>query len=109
MMARKDIVLSRLIKYNDSPIQYLSWKQTFKAVIGELSVAPAEELDLLIKWLGPDSARQAESIKAASSADPIGGLRKIWDRLDTRYGSPELIEECLRRKLENFPKLCLAS
>jgi hypothetical protein len=57
MMARKDIVLSRLINYNDSPIQYLSWKQTFKAVIEELSVTPAEELDLLIKWLGPDSAR----------------------------------------------------
>jgi hypothetical protein len=105
MMARKDIVLSRLIKYNDSPIQYLSGKQTFKAVIGEHSATPAEELDLLIKWLGPDSARQAESIKAESSADPIGGLRKIWDRLDIRHGSTELIEECLRRKLENFPKL----
>jgi hypothetical protein len=48
MMARKDIVLSRLIKYNDSPIQYLSWKQTFKAVIGELSVTPAGEVEYKI-------------------------------------------------------------
>ncbi|CAG2256530.1 unnamed protein product [Mytilus edulis] len=37
MMARKDIVLSRLIKYNDSPFQFLSWKETFKDVMKELS------------------------------------------------------------------------
>ncbi|VDI62278.1 Hypothetical predicted protein [Mytilus galloprovincialis] len=71
----------------------------------ELSVTPSEELDLLIKWLGPDSARQAESIKAASASDHVGGLHKIWDRLDVRYGSPELIEQCLKTKLANFPKL----
>ncbi|XP_071133064.1 uncharacterized protein [Mytilus edulis] len=105
MMARKDIVLSRLIKYNDSPFQFLSWKETFKDVMKELSVTPSEELDLLIKWLGPDSARQAESIKAASASDHVGGLHKIWDRLDVRYGSPELIEQCLKTKLANFPKL----
>ncbi|VDH90793.1 Hypothetical predicted protein [Mytilus galloprovincialis] len=105
MMVRKDIVLSRLIKYNDSPFQFLSWKETFKDVMKELSVTPSEELDLLIKWLGPDSARQAESIKAASASDHVGGLHKIWDRLDVRYGSPELIEQCLKTKLANFPKL----
>ncbi|CAC5407593.1 unnamed protein product [Mytilus coruscus] len=36
MMARKDIVLSRLVKYNDSPFQFLSWKETFKDVMKEL-------------------------------------------------------------------------
>ena len=105
MMARKDVVLSRLIKYNDSPVQYLSWKQTFKDVMSELSVTPSEELDLMIKWLGPDSCRQAESMKTASAGNHIEALRKVWDRLDVRYGSPELIEACLKNKLANFPKL----
>ncbi|XP_056017291.1 uncharacterized protein LOC130053762 [Ostrea edulis] len=105
MMARKDVVLSRLIKYNDSPIQYLSWKQTFKAVMLELAVTPSEELDLMIKWLGPDSSRQAECIKTASAGNHVDALHKLWDRLDIRYGSPELIEACLRNKLTNFPKL----
>ncbi|XP_048749330.2 uncharacterized protein LOC125661393 [Ostrea edulis] len=105
MMARKDVVLSRLIKYNDSPIQYLSWKQTFKAVMLELAVTPSEELDLMIKWLGPDSSRQAECLKTASAGNHVDALHKLWDRLDIRYGSPELIEACLRNKLTNFPKL----
>jgi hypothetical protein len=76
MMARKD-VLSRLIKCNHSPIQYLLWKQTFKDVMLELTVTPSEELDLLIKWLGPDSSRQAECIKTASAGNHVDALQRL--------------------------------
>ena len=71
----------------------------------ELTVTPSEELDLLIKWLGPDSSRQAECIKTASAGNHVDALQRLWNRLDIRYGSPELIEACLRNKLANFPKL----
>ena len=105
IMAREDVVLSRLIKYNDSPIQYLSWKQTFKDVMSELEVTPSEQLDLMIKWLGPDSSKQPECIKRASAGSHADAVNKVWDRLDNRYGNPELIEACLRNKLASFPKL----
>ena len=92
MIARKDVVLSRLVKFNDSPVRFLSWKQTFSAVTRELGVTPAEELDLLIRWLGPESSRQAESMKVACEFDYPYGLKHIWSRLDSRYGSPEVSE-----------------
>ena len=41
MIARKDVVLSRLVKFNDSPVRFLSWKQTFLAVTRELGATPA--------------------------------------------------------------------
>ena len=104
MIARKDVILSRLVKFNDSPVRFLSWKQTFLAVTRELGVTPAEELDLLIRWLGPESSLQAQSVKVACAFDSPSGLKQIWSRLDSRYGRPEVIEDCLRKNLINFRK-----
>ncbi|KAJ8315765.1 hypothetical protein KUTeg_007915 [Tegillarca granosa] len=77
MMAHKDIVLTRLVKYDDSPMHYVSWKQTFKDVINELGVNDAEELDLLLRWLGPASAKQAASIKASCGGNLLEALKKL--------------------------------
>ena len=30
---------------------------------------------------------------------------RIWERLDERYGCPEMVENTLKTKLANFPKL----
>lgn len=75
------------------------WKSCFKSIIQELSVTTNEELDLLIKWLGTESA------KHATVKDPEKGLQRIWERMDERYGSPELIEMVLKAKLTNFPRI----
>lgn len=64
-----------------------------------------EELDLMVKWLGPESTRHANSIRASNIHDPTKGLQRLWERLDERYGSPESVEASLIAKLNNFPKL----
>ena len=73
------------------------WKTSFKGVIRELCLAPVEEIDLLVKWLGPESSKQVASIKIASASCPSEGLRKAWERLDERYGSPEMIEAAVNK------------
>lgn len=73
--------------------------------MNELSVDAAEEIELLIKWLGPISSTYARSIKISNVNNPVIGLERLWERLDDRYGCPELIEETLKRKLDRFPKL----
>ncbi|KAK3086079.1 hypothetical protein FSP39_013163 [Pinctada imbricata] len=62
-------------------------------------------MDLLAKWLGPESSKYAVSIRAANSSFPHRGVARLWERLEERYGSPELVEASLKAKLESLPKL----
>ena len=104
-LLKKDLLLSRLSSFNDKPETYTVWKASFKSIMGELNVTPFEELDLLVKWLGPESSRNALSIRVSNPNDPARGLKRIWDRLEERYGCPEMVESALVSKLASFPKL----
>ncbi|XP_056000356.1 uncharacterized protein LOC130048119 [Ostrea edulis] len=70
-----------------------------------MGVTNSEELDLLMKWLGPTSSKYAASIRSSSVSNPAEALRRIWERLNQRYGSPELLESVLMSRLSSFPKL----
>ena len=104
-MFRKDILLSRLSEFSDKPEHYQMWKNAFTSVTKEMEMSPAEEIDLLVKWLGPDSSRQVNSLRAAYSANPNIGLKHIWQRLEDRYAAPELIDASLKKKVANFTKI----
>ncbi|CAG2233229.1 unnamed protein product [Mytilus edulis] len=61
-LLKKDLLLSRLTVFNDKPESFCSWKACFKRIMSELEVNPSEELDLLVKYLGPESSSYAHSI-----------------------------------------------
>lgn len=50
----------------------------------------------MVKWLGPESQRQAKSIRAANIANLQTAIDLFWDRLDLRYDSPEIIKGSLQ-------------
>lgn len=106
-LLKKDLLFARLSTFTEEPEAYLSWKEKggFKRVMNELSVDAAEEIELLIKWLGPIYSTYARSIKVSNVNNPVIGLERLWERLDDRYGCPYLIEKALKRKLDRFPKL----
>lgn len=104
-LLKKDILTSRLTVFNDQPETYQSWKVTFCSVSKEIKASAEEEIDLLIKWLGVLSRKQAVSLKAAYIHDLPSGLKLIWERLDERYGAPENIYHATAKKLECFPKI----
>ena len=85
-------MLSRLYRFSDTPKCYFVWKSSFENVLTNLQVTDFEQLDLLIKWLGPESSLYAQSIRAANADKPARALRLLWKRLDQRYGSPGRIE-----------------
>jgi len=101
-LMKKEIMVSRLMNFDESPESYMLWKDNFLIAIREFDVSPAEEINLLVRYLGPESSRYAMSIRASTVRYPERGLQKIWQRLDERYGCPELIEAALKRRLENF-------
>lgn len=71
----------------------------------DLDPSLREELDLLVKWLGADSAEQAKRIRSVYVLNPAAGLSMVWQRLEDSYGTPEVIEHALLKKIEDFPKL----
>lgn len=102
-LIKKDLILSRLNKYNDNPMHYMAWKLSFKGIMTELDVSPTEELDLLIRYLGPDSSKQASTLRAYNAGNPDGTVRKIWERLDLSFGAPEKVESFLKQRIVSFP------
>ena len=60
---------------------------------------------LLCRWLGPKSSRQATSLRTANCHDESVAVKKIWERLDNRYGAPELMLLAVQDRLERFPRL----
>ena len=106
-LMKKEISLSRLHNFDDNPDTYSVWKAGFCDVTRKLAVSPTEEMDLLIKYLGPESKRQALSIRASNASNPPRGLSLIWERLEYQFASPEIIEASLKKKLRDFPKLSM--
>ncbi|KAJ8019283.1 hypothetical protein HOLleu_42205 [Holothuria leucospilota] len=104
-MAIKDVVANGLTTFDDNPVNYRTWKTTFKAVTKDLGLSEREEADLLMKWLGTNSSKVVMRLRAVHSHDHKAGLKVLWERLDNEYGAPELIESILLNKLENFAKI----
>ncbi|XP_071151136.1 uncharacterized protein [Mytilus edulis] len=104
-LLRKDLLFSRLTSFNDQAESFHTWKASFKNVIDELQVSDSEQIDLLIKWLGPESGKHAMSIRASNANNPTRGLHRLWERLDDRYGAPIMLQTSLVNKLDNFPTL----
>lgn len=104
-LLKRDLLFAHLSTFTEEPEAYLSWKGGFQRVMNELSVDAAEEIELLMKLLGPISSTYARSIKISDVNNPVIGRERLWERLDDRYECPELIEEALKQKLDRFPML----
>ena len=74
-------------------------------VVSELSLSAAEEIDLLIRYLGPESSRSAVTIRSANYSEPHRAKIRIWQRLSDRYARPEMVESSVKQKLLSFPRI----
>ncbi|XP_063743151.1 uncharacterized protein LOC134866887 [Eleginops maclovinus] len=103
-LARRELLTAGLTKFNDKPENYWAWRSAFSNATEDLGLKPSEELDLLIKWLGPESAEHARRVRSVRINYPGEALSMVWRRLEEVYGSPEAMETALFNKLERFPK-----
>ncbi|XP_057210619.1 uncharacterized protein LOC130566840 [Triplophysa rosa] len=104
-LAKSQLVTGGLTKFDNKPESYLSWKATFQTTTRDLGITASEEMNLLVKWLGPESSEHAKRLKAVNIKHPPAGLDMIWKRLEECYGSPEAIENSLFSRVQTFPKL----
>lgn len=104
-LARRDLLTAGFKVFDNRPESYLSWKSMFCNATDGLSLKASEELDLLTKWLSGESLQHALRIRAVHVNNPEDGLGRLWQRLDRNYGSAEVIEASLFKRLEMFPKI----
>lgn len=105
LFMKKELLTSRFTDFNDCPEAFPVWKASFTNIAREFGVNAREELDLLVLHLGPESSKYATSLRIANAQDPPRALRLVWERLEEKFGRPEMVESALKRKLENFPRL----
>lgn len=96
----RELVSSGLLQFDDRPKHYWSWKASFLSTTQDLYLTPREELDLLVKWLGADSAEQARRIRTVRILNPAAGLRMVWQHVEECYGTPEAVEHAQLKKIE---------
>lgn len=100
----KDLLMSRPKNFSDRPESYSIWKATFQSVMKKRKVS-TEEIDLLIKYLGHESSKHANSIKIFNVNNPTRWLQRVCQRLDERYGSSEMVEIAIKQKLSTLQRL----
>lgn len=103
--ARRELVNTGLIQFNDQPESFRAWQRSFQNAVSGLNLTPSEEMDLLVKWLGKESAEHAKRMRSVHINQPMEGLDRIWTRLEECYGAPEVIERALFKRVENFPRI----
>lgn len=101
-LARHDLLTAGLTKFNDKPENYWAWKSS-NATEG-LALKPNEELDLLIKWLGSESAEHVRRVRSVHIRHPAEALGLVWGRLEECYGSAEAMETALFKQARTFPQ-----
>lgn len=104
-LARRDLVSTSLYHFDDKPENYLAWESSFSSATSGLGLTPTETLDLLIKWLGPDSVKHIKRIRSVHVGNPRAALEKAWQRLQECYAAPEVMEKSLFKRLDEFPKI----
>ena len=96
---------SRLSKFDDNPMMYVSWKAGFQNIMMDLGATDTEQLELLCEKFGPTSSTQAKTIKACYANSPKIAIDKIWERLNRRFGAAEQVEAYILMKIKEFPEI----
>lgn len=64
MFARHKLVSTGLIQFIDQPESFRAWQRSFQNAVSGLNLTPSEEMDLLVKWLGKESAEHAKRMRS---------------------------------------------
>ncbi|XP_077342666.1 uncharacterized protein LOC143987648 [Lithobates pipiens] len=81
----REMVSFGLLKFDDHPENYWAWKSSFLSSTQDLNQKDREKLDLLSKWLRPESTGQAKRIRSVRVHDATTGLTMLWQRLLCYY------------------------
>ena len=104
-LARRDLVSSSLYQFDDRPENYRAWYSSYSNTTRGLGLTATEELDLMTRWLGKESSEHVKRMRSVHVNNPAAALQKAWERLRECYAAPEILENALFKRLDDFPRV----
>eukprot|EP00794_Sanderia_malayensis_P004326 gene4326-4899_t len=102
-LMKKELISTGLLKFDDNPANFRAWKASFKAATEDLELTEAQEINLVVKWLGEKSLKIVNPVCTINIENPQLGLKRVWETLEKRYGTAEVLEDNFMSRLESFP------
>jgi hypothetical protein len=73
---KKDLISQRLTEFGDDASLYNMWRGTLKNIVSEALLSLIEEVELLLRWLRPESITQTNRIRRSNPNDTDAALSK---------------------------------
>ncbi|XP_038063243.1 uncharacterized protein LOC119733951 [Patiria miniata] len=105
MLVKKELVKSGIRKFKGSAGNYRAWKCSFQQATKDLELKPYEELNLVLGSLEGETEMFVQRIYSIHIDRPEEGLKRTWEYLEQKHGSPEAVERDLTGRLEQFQKI----
>ena len=105
MLVKKELVKSGIRKFGGSAGDYRAWKCSFQQATKDLELKPYEELNLVLGSLEGETKSFVQRIYAIHVDRPEVGLKRTWEYLEKKHGSPEAVERDLTGRVEQFQKI----
>jgi hypothetical protein len=104
-MARRELIANKIEKFDDNPVNYHTWKASFKNMIRNVGITPSEEFSLLVEYTTLTSKSLVQRLRNAYIGKPHEGITEIWKKLDERYGCSSVLVKAHLAKLSSVPKI----
>jgi hypothetical protein len=104
-MARRELIANKIEKFDDNPMNYDTWKASFKNMINNVTITPIEQFSLLIEYTTLTSKQLVQRLRNAYIERQHQGILEIWKKLDERYGCNAVLVKTDLAKLTSFPKI----
>ena len=88
--------------FDGNPLKFMYFKKSFVTLIENKGIAPSEKLYYLQQYLSGEAKAAVEGCFFGS--DEVA-YKTAWDRLEARFGNSFLIQQHLRTKLKDWPKI----
>ena len=81
---KKELISTGLLKFDENPANFRAWTAAFRSATEDLELTAAQELTLLMKWLGEKSSKIAAPLWVIHITAPQIGLRVVLEALEKK-------------------------
>lgn len=88
--------------FTGDPIQFIEWKSSFMALIDQKNISAADKLFYLKKYVSGSARKTLEGAFYRNDKD---AYLDAWNRLETRYGQPFMLQKAFRDRLSHWQRI----
>ncbi|KAE8629989.1 hypothetical protein XENTR_v10000654 [Xenopus tropicalis] len=88
--------------FSGDPLKFIEWSTSFEALIARRCSNPADKLFYLQKYV---SGEAKSALEGSFYRKDEEAFKQAWEKLNTRYGHPFVVQLAFRERLNSWPKI----